>query len=556
MQPLFLKLCLLAVILLNMKRIVLSSLLVITLVSCSSVKKDNARLNVLHSQKQLQKDVDFAYKKLKRLHPDLYWYISKEKLDYKFDSLKTTINQPMTSMAFYKKLAPVVNEVRQGHMMVLPNTFQLTKEERKALIKRGVSPFLQIDLEMIDDKLYVIKNKSGDSLIQIGSEVVSINHKNTSDLLRNYEPLFTSDGFNTTYKKHRLAKGIGSFYSNENGIQDSVAYAFKWKDSIRKVWIKRKPAEKQTAATDSVANQKKARKKMTRAMKDSLIAANRHKSIYGYNPETKMYNRNLTFMESDSSVAVMRINSFSLGRYASFYEKSFEEIKNNNTKTLILDLRNNPGGRLKEIAELHSYLTDSTVVFADKSEVASKTSMLATEYFKGGGIVIKILKGIGYPIYLSYTLIKVKKNQEGKFLYATSESKPIPPKTNAFPGKVYVLINGGSFSASCILSSNLKGTKRAVFVGEETGGTYNGTVAGRMPLLKLPNSKLTIRYGLMKIAPFHKTDIEGRGIFPDVAIVPTLEDRINGIDPEMDWILEDIQNNATVVETVTIDTTE
>ena len=83
------------------------------------------------------------------------------------------------------------------------------------------------------------------------------------------------------------------------------------------------------------------------------------------------------------------------------------------------------------------------------------------------------------------------KNTEGKYFYATSESKPLSIKPQAFQGKVYVLINGGSFSASCILSSNLQGSKRAVFVGEETGGTYNGTVAGRMPLLELPNSKLS-----------------------------------------------------------------
>ena len=106
-----------------------------------------------------------------------------------------------------------------------------------------------------------------------------------------------------------------------------------------------------------------------------------------------------------------------------------------------------------------------------------------------------------------------------------------------------MLINGGSFSASCILSSNLQGSKRATFVGEETGGTYNGTVAGRMPLIKLPNSKLRVRVGLMLVAPHYKTDVEGRGIFPDVAILPSLEDRLKKIDPEMNWVLEDIKNN-------------
>jgi C-terminal processing protease CtpA/Prc len=46
---------------------------------------------------------------------------------------------------------------------------------------------------------------------------------------------------------------------------------------------------------------------------------------------------------------------------------------------------------------------------------------------------------------------------------------------NAFKGKIYVMINGGSFSASSLISSNLK-LKRVTFVGEETGGAFNGTV--------------------------------------------------------------------------------
>ena len=115
-------------------------------------------------------------------------------------------------------------------------------------------------------------------------------------------------------------------------------------------------------------------------------------------------------------------------------------------------------------------------------------------------------------------------------------------KANAtnFKGKIYVLINGGSFSASSIISSNLKGSKRATFVGEETGGAFNGTVAGKMPLIEMPNSKLNVRMGLMACIPVYKTDVEGHGIYPDQEISPTLDDRIKGNDPEMNWILSDI----------------
>ena len=115
--------------------------------------------------------------------------------------------------------------------------------------------------------------------------------------------------------------------------------------------------------------------------------------------------------------------------------------------------------------------------------------------------------------------------------------KPQQIKKNAFDGKLYVLINGGSFSASSIISSNLKGSKRATFVGEETGGDYNGTVAGFMPIVKLPHSHLKVRIGIMNVAPYYQTEILGHGIFPDVSIQPTLEDKIQEKDPELNWIL-------------------
>jgi hypothetical protein len=48
---------------------------------------------------KLKSDVDFTYTKLQNLSSTLL-YTSKEALDFKFDSLKTTITQPITPLAF------------------------------------------------------------------------------------------------------------------------------------------------------------------------------------------------------------------------------------------------------------------------------------------------------------------------------------------------------------------------------------------------------------------------------------------------------------------------
>ena len=515
-----------------MKKIICSTVILFSIISCSSIKKYNEHINDLISVSDLKSDTDFIYKKLQDLHPKLYWYITKERLDFKFDSLKTTINKPMTSYDFYKKITPVICEVRQGHLFVVPTTKKFFKKETASIKKRGDGPLSQFDFEVFNSKLYVVKNKSNNKSIEVGTEIVSIDDKSVSELLDDYKKKFTSDGFNTTGKNNFLGQRFSTLYSLNNDIKDSIKYGFSFKNELKSVVIKRQ-------IVDSIKNKKthlsKEQKKESRVKKD----------IFGFDAKTKKYMRNLKFFEKDSSIAVMKINGFREGNADEFYKQSFKKIKKFETKTLIIDLRNNGGGRLAEIATLYSYQTDKDFKFIEKSLVTKKTSLLYADYYKGGGVSVKILKTIFAPFYYPIMYFSVHKNEGNYYSYINSKVKKI--NANNFKGKVYVLINGGSFSASSIISSNLKGSKRAIFVGEETGGAYNGTVAGRMPLVEMPHSKINVRMGLMACIPVYKTDIEGHGIYPDKEIIPTLDDRIRDNDPEMNWILNDIKAKTSLV---------
>src|SRR5690606_18933373 len=138
-------------------------------------------------------------------------------------------------------------------------------------------------------------------------------------------------------------------------------------------------------------------------------------------------------IEKDSSIAVLKIKSFSIGNYEPFYKDVFKRIKDNKSQTLILDLRENPGGRLSEINQLYSFVADSSIAFADKSEVASKTSFFKRDYF-GGGLLTNFAKTLAYPLYASFIYLKVKK-EDGKYYYRTGENKAKPLPENRFEGK-------------------------------------------------------------------------------------------------------------------------
>ncbi|WP_140486880.1 S41 family peptidase [Flavobacterium sp. GSA192] len=521
-----------------MKKIFALLFIIFFFVQCSSIKKNNTHLQQQIGVNQLKKDVDFAQKKIQKLHPKLDYYISKERLNHHFDSLKSTIDKAMTPLEFYKKISPVVAYIKQGHSYVLAPEKAFSKKETKAIQKKGIGPFSQFDFSFYNNKLYVIKNKSYNKSITAGTEVFSVNGIKPKELIEEYNQFYSSDGFNTTYKKQIATKRFISAFTTEYGIKDSLKYVFKLNDSIQSFTIKR-------FKLDSI--EKKVRKltqkiaiKTPAISREKKQALRRKKRINGYDKLSNTFIRTLDFFQKDSSVAILKIKGFKKGNFRKFYKESFSEIQKQNTQTLVIDLRNNGGGRLSEIINLYSYLSDSTFVFLKKSEVVSRASMFEGAYFNKGSFPVKAVKAIFSPFVYGYLLFSVHKDKDGKN-YISSETQPQKIDRKAFKGKIYVLINGASFSASSILSSNLKGSERATFVGEETGGDYNGTVAGFMPIVTLPHSKLKVRIGIMNIAPYYQTEIFGHGIYPDVPIIPSLEDQIQGKDPELNWILNQKQ---------------
>jgi hypothetical protein len=93
----------------------------------------------------LKSDVDFTHTKLQNLHPNLYWYISKSALI--LNSIKSTIDQPITPLAFFKK-TPIVAAVRQGHTYLYPASTQMTKKETSTEEKEQVH-FLNLTLTIL-----------------------------------------------------------------------------------------------------------------------------------------------------------------------------------------------------------------------------------------------------------------------------------------------------------------------------------------------------------------------------------------------------------------------
>lgn len=499
-------------------------LVIFTLHSCVSVEKYNKKLVTPIPKEKLSKDIDFVQKKLVALHPDLYGYISEAELNYKFDSLKMSINKPLTPQEFFEKLAPVITMVREGHLALTPPIKKFTKKEKKKInAQKGL--FSRMNFVVDKYRLFVKDNAEKFENISVGTEILKINEVPVKDYLMRYGAFVTGDGFNTTFKRYALAQRWAIYFTVENGILDSVKIQTQYQNKIKDFYIHREAISKK---------EKKEEAKIAHKIKEE-------EKTKDYNPRTKSFNRDLQFFEQDSSVAYIKIKSFS-GTYSGrFYRESFDKIKKTKSKFLILDVRDNLGGSLAEVHNLYSYLALEKFQFIDDIEVTGRNSTLKADYFNHFSPWTYPFAVLGYPFYAAVTYLSNKEKNGKIYLKNNSIFSIKKPNKNAFDGKIFLLINGSSFSASSIIAAKLKADKRAILVGEETGGANDGTVAGRYSTVQLPYSGLKLPIGLMLIKPHIEFTHTQKGVTPNIEIVPTTFEVLQKKDLQLQRVQKEIK---------------
>ncbi len=175
----------------------------------------------------------------------------------------------------------------------------------------------------------------------------------------------------------------------------------------------------------------------------------------------------------DDDIGYIKISSFDDLTYNDFKEQ-LDKLGKQNIQGLIIDLRNNPGG-----------LLDRTVQIADE------------------------LLGEGDIVYTQ--------TKDGKRQYERSDKKMVD-----YP--LAILINGGSASASEILSGAIKDHNRGVLIGTKTFGkgvvqTIHGLKDGSG--IKLTTSEYFTPNGI---------NIHGVGIEPDILVELDQDVEVIGID--------------------------
>src|SRR5262249_38532706 len=179
-------------------------------------------------------------------------------------------------------------------------------------------------------------------------------------------------------------------------------------------------------------------------------------------------------------VAEIRIRGFGGNDYPKWMEDTFKMLSEKGTKSLIIDLRGNGGSADMYGAMLESYLTTKTFRYFDHIDVITINPSFK-EYSDWRGDEAKLLE-------------RMTPNPSGGYLVNQKGHPGVveqPPGKYPFMRKVFVLIDGGTFSTAADFCAVTHHLKRATFIGEETGGGdfgKNSGMSGDATLAELKNT--------------------------------------------------------------------
>ncbi|MEL0300718.1 MAG: S41 family peptidase [Flavobacteriaceae bacterium] len=435
--------------------------------------------------KKLNEDFEYLITELKLQHQGLYKYTNKNQTDIKIDSIRNTLKTPQTKLKFYKTLRYVVGLTNEGHTSIeLP---------KWTMIKLGFSKsFLPLTVKLCDDHLIITQNYGKDiNGLKEGSKIISVNNKKVHEIFDKLYPLIPTDGFNETSKHEWIG-----------GLNFSLLY--------RLVYGKEKKFELQI---QEFGNDK---------IQTLTVPAVRFTKFKTKNEKLKSkyfdYDE-FKFEQINDTIAYLSIPSFGNDDldYEEFYQKNFKKIDSLNIKHLIIDIQANGGGTEGNENLLFSYLSNKVV------QKYKQVTMLPKPYQKN-----KSKQGYIEDKWTFQNTIAKRGNFTLHSDYYSDLGYKKPQKELIYNRKIYVLISGKTFSGGAEFASLIKMTDRGIFIGEETGGTYEGNVSGYSEYIKLPNSKIEIKIPIVHFQINVSPEKKGHGVIPDYRVKQTWRDYLNG----------------------------
>jgi C-terminal processing protease CtpA/Prc len=339
-----------------------------------------------------------------------------------------------------------------------------------------------------------------DATIRPGMELLSVNGRAMADITRTILPKLSGDGFIETGKAWRMARNFAQNY-------------WLFVDQAETFFV--------TARTKGGST--------VRVTLEGITSADRAKSA---NPVNAIMLANMARIDgskdavslafpSGDDVGALRVRTFDGDTFAASLAAAFSALREKGSKAVVLDLRGNGGGVDEYGALLVSHFVSAPFRYFKHIKVTTIHPSFAT--WKAS--TFENLRAGTRPA------------PDGGFMVLPALHPGVEvqqPATLPFLGRVFVLIDGGTFSTSADVCAQLRSLTKATFIGEETGGAFEGNTSGLNAQIVLPHSTLKLKIQMYGYWNDVTGGIHGRGILPDRNVLRTVDDVLDGTDSALD----------------------
>jgi Peptidase family S41 len=440
-------------------------------------------------------------------HPGLYWYTPKDSMDQYFEAAYAAIKDSMTTMGFRNVVAEMVAHIKCGHSSV-----RLNPAQSRFVQRRNTPSFPLFIKTWPGDTMVVLGNiNRRDSILKRGTVITSINGKTVKQINDTLFRFMVTDGNILNHKYQSLSNNFSGIYHTVFPLDSlyDITYLDTGGRELRTTikWYNPK-ADTLFRIVPFVQSQKPGRREIKERVAGNI--------------------RSLR-IDTGSSVAVLTVNSFTGGKLRKFFRNGFKRIKRDGIKNLVIELRSNGGGNVKNYVDLTKYIRSTRWKVAD-SVVAIRRNFGFNFFEKSG-----------FLYWLGMNLLTHKRKDKLYHFTWWERHWYYPYRKHHFNGKVFVITGGNTFSAATLLTAAVKGQPGVTIIGEETGGGGYGNSGMMIPDFSLPNSGLLVRLPLFKIVIDKNGANNGRGVMPDVPVPPRTDAIRQTVDIKMEVIRRLIQ---------------
>lgn len=473
---------------------------------------------------QLKSDFALFRLALEEAHPALYRHTTEREMDAEFARAEATLTGPMTILQFHNVLAPVLAAIKDGHT----DFTHFQGDEISAVINSA--KLFPLALKFESTRGFVVLNQGLDDRVKPGMELLAINGQSLKEILQRILPNLSQDGDVRTGQMWHL--GFNRGFSRFRGLSTrsfNVSYRLYIGD----------PASFETTLRDPRTQEINVVQLAGVPIADAADNAEKNpvnRAVLAGISALRALGRQQTIRYLDGEDTAILIPGFQPREtFPGFLEKAFAQLRSKGTKNLIVDMRGNGGGFDVYPGLLFSYLTSKEFRTNEPSYMKTfqpsfrqytdlrDIDPVTDTYFGSAAGIWKPGPNGGWLMTEKYPMVGERK-----------------PSENHFDGTVYVLMDGGSFSAASAFCATTDFYKRAIFIGEETGGVGGG--AGGADIgPTLPESHLHVNIPME--AEFGVADKSNRrGTLPAHAVTQTVDDFAKGRDTVLEFTRELIRS--------------